>query len=167
MSSDTHPQGIPRNSWLIHTSEGVIHADGIVPPVPSLARGDSGTFSFRIYTDQYHGQDPPAYPDHLDRYETLLEMDEHAGSYVDHRTPNNEIIYQEQRPGGVPELLVKLEPVYETGVRGVWGLLDSVEDETTMESELVDLDITVMKLANADAYDDRIALQSDLENGGP
>lgn len=169
MSTNDYPTSIPQQAWYLHLDWGVIHAESIEPPVPDLSRGESGTFTFRLYTTSYVGDDPPPIPDHLDRYRELLDLNEHAGSYITNPTPTNQQTYMEQTPGGAPSLLLKLEPSYpdESEVRGLWGLLNGVSDSTVDEHTLVELEIDIMKLCDADRYDTRAELRNNLENGGP
>lgn len=164
---DAYPKHIPDSAWFIHLEDGIVHAEGIEPPVPSIPRGDSGDFTFRFYTRHYHRADPPAPPTHLERYERLLKLNNNAGSYITHTTVGNRVTYMEQIPDVAESLLVKLEPAYDSHVRGVWGLVDGVEDSTTMEDAVVALDMSIMKLADADTYESRADLRADLENGGP
>lgn len=173
MSHNTSPDGnvyptsIPQNAWFIHFENYIIHAEGIEPPIPSLSRGESGTFSFWFYTRHYQNQDPPNPPTHLERYERLLTLNENGGSYIINGTVGNRQTFMQQIPDSAESILVKLEPSYDTRARGVWALVDGVEDATTMEHEVVQLDMSVTKLADAERYDSRADLRADLENGGP
>lgn len=161
-----YPRSVPRNAWYIHLEDEIIHADAIEPPVPSLSRGESASYTFRFYVS-YTQDDPPVSPTHLERYRTLLELDEHAGSYVHNEALPDRQTYMEQTPTDSPSLVVKLEPSYDTEARGVWGLLDGVADSTVDEEAVVALELSIMKLADIDRYETRTALRSDLENGGP
>lgn len=161
-----YPRSVHKNAWYIHLEDEIIHADAIEAPVPSLSRGESGSFTFRFYVS-YTQSDPPTNPTHLDRYRALLELDEHAGSYVHNETISNRQTYMEQLPAGARSLVVKLEPSYSTEARGVWGILDGVADSTVDEEAVVALELSIMKLADIDRYETRTALRSDLENGGP
>lgn len=163
------PKSVQRQAWFIHLNTGVIHAESIAPPVPDVSRGESATYSFRLYTTIHKGDDPPPVADHLDRYRELLELNEHANSYISNATPTNQITYMEQTPASANSLLLKLEPSYinETEVRGIWGLLNGVSDTTMEEETLVELDIDVMKLCDASEYNTRAEVKNSLENGGP
>lgn len=169
-NDDLYPPSVPKQAWYLHLDSGITYANSIEPPIPSIPRGESETYTFRFYTDHYAGQDPPPPNDHLDRYRHLLELNDHAGSYVGPReTASNLQTYMEQIPASAESLLVKVEPSYpdKSEVQGIWGLLNSVTDETQDEHAVVHLEMDLTKLCDAEEYDSHAELRSDLENGGP
>ena len=103
--------------------------------------------------------------DHLERYRALLAFREHAGAYAAGVDLRREPWYREQHDR--ESLLVALRPPTDSATgRGVWGLVDTIEDNTTTPSARAVVSIDLLVLASTEEFGTAGALRNALEAGG-
>lgn len=159
---------VREHGWIIETSAGVVQADGLSSTVPSVSKGESGTWEFRFYPDDFSGSAGSAGAGaHLYDYEDLLEYAPHAGRFVvERRATQNVAHYREQHTD--ESLLVRVTPASENpSTGGVWGLLAAVEDSSMLPGELAVIAVDIAYLADADQYDSHDEVSQALESTGP
>ena len=124
-------------------------------PAPPLGETASWDLLFR----------PEAGADHLERYRALLAFREHAGSYVAGVDVRHRPWYREQHDR--ESLLVALRPPADSQTgRGVWGLIDTIEDDTTTPSARAVVSIDLLVLASTEEFGTAGALRNALEADG-
>lgn len=97
--------------------------------------------------------------DHLERYRALLAFREHAGAYAAGVDVHHRPWYREQHDR--ESLLVALRPPADSQTgRGVWGLIDAMEDETTTPARRAVVSLGLLVLADVDDY----ATAAEIEN---
>ena len=103
--------------------------------------------------------------DLLERYRALLAFREHAGAYAAGVDARHEPWYREQHDR--TSLLVALRPPTDSATgRGVWGLVDTIEDNTTTPSARAVVSIDLLVLASTEEFGTAGALRNALEADG-
>jgi hypothetical protein len=153
--------------WLIETEDEPIHADGLSSTVPSVPKGETGSWEFRFRTDRYVGETTADPSEHLYQYEQLLEYADHAGRFVvERRATENVARYREQH--SEESLLVRIAPASDsTTTSGIWGLIAGVDDQSLLPEELAIVDLSIVLLADGEEFETHAEVRRDLESRGP
>ena len=167
MSTNTYPQNVDRNAWYVHTESEIIAVNGLIEDIPAQVQGETESYPFALYSRAYEADYMSDQQRHIHPYQTLLEIARNAGAYVVHSTPSNRYRYSDQTPAAAPELLVGLEPAYDTPTTGgLWGLISGYSDANAHAEHFVRMEIDVLKLAEFDEYDSWDAAKANLRHGG-
>jgi hypothetical protein len=103
--------------------------------------------------------------DHLERYRALLAFREHVGAYAAGVDVRHRPWYREQHDR--ESLLVALRPPVDSQTgRGVWGLIDDMEDETTTPARRAVVSLDLLVLADGDDYNSASEVRADFEADG-
>lgn len=138
-------------------------------PEPIITPSES--YDFHAVTTQRSDVTESEWEGALDRYRTLLAYGRRAGQYDLHDYGNGTYGYTQTHDGAVPRgsLLVELRPPADSVFgHGGWFLIESVEDNSTLESYL-HLSLSLVYLAplalevTDPGYQDRSAVSSALE----
>lgn len=146
--------------WRVETDSDIIPADFHTSQQPAVPRGDSDE---RTLLFQPRRADHAR--DHIERHGALLDFREYAGSFSLSLTIDNSPVYSESHNN--ESLLVALRPpdALDTG-RGLWGLLDSVSDDTNVPQTQWALSLSLTYLAPLDEYRTHAAVRDAHERRG-
>ena len=140
--------------------DGEYVIDGVSDSFLSYVRGEttSGTLTF----DE---DSPHTNASARERYQSIRADCEVAGAFVSGMTERNQPWYRERvRRDTNASPLVKLEPVEDAGggalVPGVWGLVDSYDDDTVVAGNDFALAVDILVLARTD----KVATRTDVRN---
>lgn len=144
--------------WRVETGDAEIPTTSLLDSQPAPKRGASADFAFQLR--------PDGYGDHVARYEQLVAFRDFGGEFDVHMVDGGRAAYSETHRGSAPggSLVVALRPPDDVPTaRGIWGLVESVEDSTEVPDRVCFVDLSVVYLAPLGEYDDRFALARDLE----
>ncbi|WP_435075954.1 hypothetical protein [Halococcus sp. AFM35] len=125
---------------------------------PAPVRGESGTYELRLVAD--------GRGDHVARYQAIMDWQVHAGEFDMYDTISGPPMFREQHER--EPLLVAVEPASDdpTG-RGLWGLVENVDDSTEVPQRKCFVSVDVLHLAPLGDYADKQAVRQALEADGP
>ena len=147
--------------WRVDHEAGVTLVDEILSPQSAPKVGDtpSWTLNFR------GGTGVPT--DFHDRFDAIFEFAEYAGLYASNIMSGNHLVYAEQISASNESLLVALRPPADSPtLRGVWGLVNDVSDETDMPQTKWRLDVSLEYIAPLSKYADHAAVREAHEKQG-
>ena len=150
--------------WYLEFDSRVIRTDGLDGPQGSPQLGDTATYPFVIHPPHDWGDTGDNTAPHLDRYNSLLQYASHAGAYVTYKTPTIGLRYLEQHTGD--SLLVHVRPGDDVDASGVWGLVESVDDKTSLPRAWCQVDVKITVLGQSSDYLSRDDIRAKLETGG-
>lgn len=134
--------------------------NGLAGQQPTLTPGDSGDFTFGFYSVV---GSPTT---HVDRYETVLGYGEFAGQFDTYETIEGDLYWRESRPDA--SQLVHLGPPDDSPTgRGLWGLVESIEDATTLSQARCELTLSIIKLAPGSDFATEADIRDAREVHGP
>lgn len=153
--------------WRIDNGQQQYPLDGHMGPEETLTPGES--YGLSIVLTSSSDSSTGEWPGYVECYQTLIQYGERAGLFALHEPMGGGVTYTETHDGAVPagSLLVALRPPVdsETG-RGMWGLVSSVTDATTLPSALCQFEMELTHLAQLDGYSDFPAVREALEREG-
>jgi hypothetical protein len=134
--------------------------NGLAGQQPTLTPGDSGDYTFGFYSVV---GEPTT---HVSRYETVLGYGDFAGQFYTYETIEGDIYWRESRPG--TSQLVHLVPPDDSPTgRGLWGLIESVEDATTLSQARCELTLSIVKIASGSEFETEADIRTAREVHGP
>lgn len=146
--------------WMINETE----TNGLVGKQPALTPGESGNFTFGFYTAV---GEPTT---HVDRYDAVRSYADFAGRFDAYEVLNGDLYWYEQRPQESP--LVHLIPPDDSPTgREIWGLIESIEDATTLSQARCELTLSIQMVAaggtGTDEFETEAAIRAAREVTGP
>lgn len=144
------------SEWQINSTE----TNGLVGQQPTLTPGDSGDFTFGFYSVV---GEPTT---HVNRYETVLGYGEFAGQFDTYETIDGDLYWRESRQG-VSQLVHLVPPTDSPTGRGLWGLVESIEDATTFSQARCELTLSIVKIADSSTFATESDLRTAREVHGP
>lgn len=136
---------------------GRSRADAVTVPMPEYTVGEETTFDL-VFDSRSR------IPHQIERYDQLRDR----GMYA-----NSESVITDTAFDGTPwfaeshpyeTLLVDVEPGRDLAhVRGVWGILTGVEDDSEIPEQHARVSVTVFVLADRDEYETRYAVRREFE----
>lgn len=161
---------MPDLTWTIDTTRtdggitanGDIEAGGI-PSAPNRTRGERVDLNLGFWED-------PDLSDHLTRYQNLLDYADFAGSATVDRAVNGTPVVTERVPASAPvgSIIVDVAPGADVDyAQGFWGVIQQVDDQTTVPADMAVVEVRLTYLADASEYAGRQALKDDLGEALP
>lgn len=145
-----------RPNWTVNGTE----TNGLAGSQPTLTPGDSGDFTFGFYSKV---GEPTT---HVDRYEMVLSYGEFAGQYDTYETIHGDLHWRESRSG--TSQLVRISPPSDSPTgRGLWGLVESIEDATTLSQARCELTLSIIKIADERDFATEADIRAARERHGP
>lgn len=148
--------------WRVETAGGTTPISWLEETQPAAKRGETADFDFRLV--------PDGRGDHVGRYKELTAYIDWGGEYHLHDVGGGLFAYTEAHEGNAPDgsLLVAVRPPNDSRTgRGLWGLVDSVGDDTEVPHKRCLVTLSIAYIApygdGPHAYRDRQTLVSDLE----
>lgn len=145
--------------WTIRHADGDILVDGHLGDYPEPTRGDRQSFEWVVYPR------PSASQSQATAYERLTAFAVDAGRFATVTTEQSTLRFDERLPPSarVSTLLVKIEPGADIeGAPTLWGLVDSIDDQTQRRGGRVRVDMNVLVLSDVGEHSDESSLRSDL-----
>jgi len=128
-----------------------------VSSTPSIRRGETASFELRIKDDRQQ--------DRTTNYDRVKDLEEYAGFAQTGGTLSS-VYFSESSTypdSSVDTLLVRIEPGNKIDTAGVWGVVESVEDETQVLATGGRLTLDVFVLDRLSEYSDKQAVRNELE----
>lgn len=147
--------------WRVDHEAGTTVIDKVLSaqPAPKVGDAPTWTLNFRGGTGV-----PTAFKE---RFDAIFAFHEDAGVYASRVMSGNHLVYTEQIADGDESLLVALRPPDgKPTLRGVWGLVNDVSDETNKPQTSWRLDLSLEYIAPLDRYADHAAVREAHERRG-
>jgi hypothetical protein len=158
----------PDQQWRIAPADpddgrGSILAAYEAAPMGAHVPGETIRFSFPFLPSPDEGPDG-----HRTRYERVREYERVAGAYAAGLDIRRQPWYREQH-GTELTALVRIDPptqLESESVRGLYGLVESITDETSLPLTTYRIGFDVLYLAETDEYATRAAVENALAADG-
>jgi hypothetical protein len=142
-------------TWQINITE----TDGLIADQPALTPGESGDYSFLF---RKRPEWDSLTEDHIQRFETARQAADNAGEFDSYTTITNDIYWREQDPSG-PSPLVKITAADDDPTaRSIWGLVESVETDTSYPVEQCTLTLSILFIADVGTDTGEFSSESDI-----
>jgi hypothetical protein len=139
--------------WTVNGTQ----TNGLIGEQPALTPGESSDFAFGFYSQV---GEPTT---HVDRYNAVREYAKFAGQFVTYETIDGDIFWYEQREGASP--LVHLVPPDDSPTgREIWGLIESMEDATTLSQARCELSLSIIMIAPGGPDTDEFATEDEIRS---
>lgn len=144
--------------WTVNGTE----TDGLEGPQSTLTPGDTPDFTFLI-RDRPDWEDPT--DDHLSRYRQIRSFASVAGQFDSYESVEGDWYWREQT---TETPLVRIVPPDDDPIaQAIWGLIDDIEDETTLSEKRCVLTLSVRIISLGDTFSSETALRTAREVTGP
>lgn len=143
-------------TWRVNDTE----TDGLIGDQPALIPGESDDFSF-LFRSRPEWEDPT--DDHVQRFNDARAYAKNAGAYYTWETIETDIYWKDRVSD--PSPLVKITaPDDDPTATSIWGLIESIDSDTSYPVEQCTLSLSIFKLADVGTGTGEFATEADLRD---